>query len=258
MRHSSATCSAVSAIASVPYACCIFGLMNRQPSVVSSSFRPRANAASALPIDVRRPRHALDPAGDDERHLAAADRARPLHDGVEARPAQPVDRRSRHLFGQPGEQQRHAADVAVVFARLIRTPVDHVVDARDVEAGISFAERRDGDAARSSVRTLGERARRTGRTACGRRRRCRRCAWVGSDYRNRGSGIRDQAAGSSGLKAHRAQSKIFEQVVEGFARAKSLEPRAVSHRPLRQHILLVLLDLSRATRSPTGTFFVSQ
>ena len=48
MRHSSATASAVSPIASVPYACCIFGLMNRQPSVVSSSFSPRANAASAL------------------------------------------------------------------------------------------------------------------------------------------------------------------------------------------------------------------
>ena len=46
-------------------------------------------------------------------------------------------------FGRPGQQQRHAADVAIVFSRLVRAPVDHVVYACDVEAGISLPERRD-------------------------------------------------------------------------------------------------------------------
>ena len=154
-RHSSATCSAVSGIASVPYACCIFGLMNRQPSVVSSSFRPRANAASALPIDERRARHALDAAGDDERHLAAADRARRLHDGIEARPAQPVHRRSRHLLAAA----RRAAAPCGRRCGCPRPPDSRTRRSRRrraIRRGWDSASRSAamGMAARSSVRTL--------------------------------------------------------------------------------------------------------
>ena len=77
MRHSAATFSAVSGIASVPNACSIFGLTNRHPSVVSSS-EPARKRGVGLGENERRPRHALDAAGDDDRHLLAA-RAGGLH-----------------------------------------------------------------------------------------------------------------------------------------------------------------------------------
>ena len=50
-----------------------------------------------------------------------------------------------HFLGQPGEEERHAADVPVVFARLVRAPEYHVVYSRDVEPWVARAKLSDGD-----------------------------------------------------------------------------------------------------------------
>ena len=76
----------------------------------------------------RRACHGFHAAGDDEVEFAGTDRSRGGPDGVEPRGAEPVHRRARHAVRQPGEQRRHARDVAVVLARLIGAAEDDFVD----------------------------------------------------------------------------------------------------------------------------------
>ncbi len=136
---------------------CIFGLMNRQPSVVSSSFRPRAKAASALAMTygardmLSTPpamTSAISPLPIARAACTTASRLDP-HNRLTVDPG---------TSWEPGEQQRHATDVAVVFTGLIGTPVNHIVDASAVEAGISLEERGDGDRGQVVGTHGGERA----------------------------------------------------------------------------------------------------
>ena len=93
----------------------------------------------------RRARHALDAAGNHQLHFTGGNGAGGDGDRIHARAAQPVDGRARHFLRQPGEEQRHSADVAIVFPRLIRAPVDDVVQPQPVDAGIAVAKCGDGD-----------------------------------------------------------------------------------------------------------------
>ena len=114
---------------------------------------PRANARIRLVHHERRARHALDAAGD-RRDPSRRRRSRgPPGDGVHARSAQAVDGRARDAVRQPGQQQRHPPDVAIVLPRLVRAAIDHVVQPLPVDAGVAVLQRRSGMAARSSVRT---------------------------------------------------------------------------------------------------------
>ena len=65
-------------------------------------------------------------------------------DGVQARTAQTVDRRARHLDGQPGQQRGHAGDVAVVFAGLVGAAQDRIVQLFPTHAGIAGYQGLDG------------------------------------------------------------------------------------------------------------------
>jgi hypothetical protein len=100
-----------------------------------------AEGALGLGHDEGRTGHALDPTGDQQLHLAALDGTRGDADGVHARAAQAVDRRPRHLEGQPGKEQRHAGDIAVVLAGLVGAAVDHVADGLPVDSGIAVHQR---------------------------------------------------------------------------------------------------------------------
>ncbi len=121
----------------------ISGLTKRQPIVVSSIFAARENALSALAITNGARVMLSTPPAIIERRLAALDCPRGDGDRVHARSAQPVHRRPRHGSGQPGQQQRHARDVAIVLARLIGAAVDDVVDRRPVDPRIALDERTD-------------------------------------------------------------------------------------------------------------------
>ena len=68
----------------------------------------------------RRPRHALDAAGDAHVGLAAGDGMRRADQRVEARAAQPVVHGAGRLDRQTRQQQRVAGDVAAVLAGLAR------------------------------------------------------------------------------------------------------------------------------------------
>ena len=116
---SSATCWAVCGMESVPCSRSISGLTNRQPSVVSCTSFDARERRRGLGHDERRPRHRLDPARHHQVRVPRPDRPGGLPERVQARPAQPVDRRARHLHRQPCQQRRHARDVAVVLPRLV-------------------------------------------------------------------------------------------------------------------------------------------
>ena len=100
--------------------------------------------ALGLGHDEWRARHAFDAAGDHQLGLASPDRPRRSDDGVHAGAAQPVDRRSANADRQPGQQQRHAGDVAIVFARLVGAAKDDVVDRLPVDAGVSAHQGLEG------------------------------------------------------------------------------------------------------------------
>ena len=152
--NSAATFSAVSGIESTPYCSFISGLTKRQPIVVSYDLRvARETALSALDMTkgarvmLSTPPAIISSASPDLIARAA------VADRVEARSAQPVDRRAGHLDRQARRAARHARDVAVVLARLVGAAVDHVVDRRPVDAGVALISALIGNAARSSVRT---------------------------------------------------------------------------------------------------------
>ncbi len=76
----------------------------------------------------RRAAHRLDPGSDIDVRLAQQQRASGACHGVEPRAAQPVDRRAGDLDREPGQQQRHARDVAVVLTGLVRATHIDILD----------------------------------------------------------------------------------------------------------------------------------
>ena len=111
--------------------------------VVSSIFAARENALSALPMTKgARDMLSTPPAIiSDVSPLLIARAA--IADGIHARTAQAIDGRARHLDREPGQQQRHAPDVAVVLARLVGAAVDHVIDGGPVHPGVALDQRAD-------------------------------------------------------------------------------------------------------------------
>ena len=86
--------------------------------------------------------------------IARPDSAGGGADRVKARAAEPVDRRARHLGRQPGQQQRHAGDVAVVLARLVGAAEEAHRRPRPSRAErCAPSARGSGCAPRSSART---------------------------------------------------------------------------------------------------------
>ena len=122
----------------------------------------RLRAARQAPLGLldhpRRPAHRLDPAGEVEVALAQLHRARRRVDRLQARGAEPVHGRSRDAVGQPGEQRRHARDVAVVLARLVGGAEVDVGDrsgstpVRSTTAPIAWAARSSGRTPESAPR----------------------------------------------------------------------------------------------------------
>jgi hypothetical protein len=95
----------------------------------------------------------LDAAGEHERGLAALDCARGNRDRVQARAAEAIDRRTGYFRRKSGEQQCHAAHIAIVLARLIRAAIDDVVDRTQSAVRLRSTNAFSGTAPRSSART---------------------------------------------------------------------------------------------------------
>src|SRR6266699_1892374 len=85
-----------------------------------------------------RPRHAFNPSGNDQVRFAAFDRARGSRDRVHTGAAKPVHGRSGNFLWQTSKQQCHAANVSVVFARLVGATVDHVIHGAPVHSCIAL------------------------------------------------------------------------------------------------------------------------
>ncbi len=129
---------------------------------------PAGNAREGLGEHPRRARHRLHPAGDDDLGVTGLDGAGGDHGGVEARAAQPIDRRRGHADRQAGEQHGHPADVAVVLPGPVGVAPHDLVDLTVVEAGSAVEHPGQGDGGQVVGAHIGERTaeaaeRRTGR-----------------------------------------------------------------------------------------------
>ncbi len=89
----------------------------------------------------RRPGHALHPAGDHQLRFTAFNRPRRDADRVEAGATQAVDGATGHALRQPGQQQRHARHVAVVFPGLVGAAQNHIVNARGIQPRVTLQQR---------------------------------------------------------------------------------------------------------------------
>ena len=117
----------------------------------------------------RRAAHRLDAAGDEEVAVTRGDRVTRGDDGREARGAEPVDGHAGDGLRQPGEQRRHARDVAVVLTGLVRAAEVDVLDLLRRDGGPLDGR---GDRERGEIvgAHAGRGRRRSGRSACERRR----------------------------------------------------------------------------------------
>ena len=79
----------------------------------------------------------FDAAGDGKRDLTCGDGSRGAADGIEPGGAEPVDRVARHRHRESREQQRHARDIAVIFARLVGAAEHDFLDQRRIERGMA-------------------------------------------------------------------------------------------------------------------------
>jgi len=100
-------------------------------------------ALSGLAHHKRRARHGFDAAGNCEIHVADANGARRIADGVQSRRAKPIDSEAGNGVRQPGKQQGHARDIAIVFAGLVRATKEHFVETRPVGLRVAIDERAD-------------------------------------------------------------------------------------------------------------------
>ncbi|MNZ82899.1 hypothetical protein D3C78_1016110 [compost metagenome] len=91
----------------------------------------------------RRTGHRLDAAGNRQLHLAAGDGAKGGADSVHARGAEAVQGHTRHAVRQACQQQRHARDVAVVFAGLVGAAEEHLVQQIPLHLRVALDQRLD-------------------------------------------------------------------------------------------------------------------
>jgi hypothetical protein len=111
-------------MASTPYCAFISGLMKRQPIVVSKISAARENASPALPV---------------------TNGARGVTHRIEAGGAQPVHGDAGDPVRQPGQQQRHACDIAVVLAGLVGAAEKDFIQPRPVGLCIAGDQRLERD-----------------------------------------------------------------------------------------------------------------
>src|SRR6266852_6155546 len=93
--------------------------------------------------DERSARHALDAAGDHQLRFTAPNRSRCGRYGIHARTAKPVHGRTGNFLRQTGQQQRHPRDVSIVFSRLVRAPVNHIIDGAPIHTRVSLHQGAD-------------------------------------------------------------------------------------------------------------------
>src|SRR5262249_62412638 len=93
-----------------------------------------------------------------EIHFAAADGARCVAARVQARRAQPVDGDAGHRVRQPGQEQRHARDIAVVLAGLVGAAEIDVIEPRPIGLAVAGDQRLDRHRGEIVGAYLGERA----------------------------------------------------------------------------------------------------
>src|SRR6202035_2624716 len=77
--------------------------------------------------------------------------------GVEAGRAQPVDGDAGDRIRQPGQQKRHAGDVAIVLAGLVGTAEEHFVEPRPIGLFVAGDQRLDRHRGQVVGAYLGER-----------------------------------------------------------------------------------------------------
>ena len=128
---------------------------------------PAAEGLIGLAQDIRRAAHRLNATGNH--HIAAArlDHARGDIDRLQPRRAKPIDGRARHAHGQSRKKRRHACDISVVLARLIRRTEVHIVDERAIDPS---ARHDRADRVRSEV--VGTHRRKRAAVATNRRADC--------------------------------------------------------------------------------------
>ena len=148
---------------------CLAHRLEREPLLEPRVRKPPAElgvvgddvAARPRPVALhhreRRAAHRLDAAGDEEVALPRSDRPARFDDGREAGGAEPVDGDAGNGLRQPGEQQRHARDVPVVLAGLVRAADEDVLDLARRHAG-SVDRGTDGEGGEIVGPRPGERA----------------------------------------------------------------------------------------------------
>ena len=171
----------------------------------------------------RRAAHRLDAADEHQRRVAGLDRAAGLHRGVEARAAEAVDGRGGHARRQPGQQHRHAPDVAVVLARAVGVAEHDVVDARGVEVGRALEQRAHGVGGEVVGPHAGQRAARAPE---------RRAHRVEDEGLAAHAGATDASSSRSAASSSSVGSAEVSQVVRHRA-APSRSPRAPARRRRR-------------------------
>ena len=108
--------------------------------------------------DIRSARHTLDAASHDQIGIAVADGPGPNNDGLQTRSAQAVHSDARHFRWKPGKEQCHTRDIAIVFACLVRTPVDHITEPLPVDGRVAFDERAERQRSEIVGANTGQRA----------------------------------------------------------------------------------------------------
>src|SRR6185436_21182964 len=90
-------------------------------------------------------RHTLNPACNHQRCFTRLNSTGGDCDGFEARAAETIDCRPRHLHWEPSQQKRHTRHVAIVLAGLIRASVDDIIDRTPIDSRVSLYEGLDGN-----------------------------------------------------------------------------------------------------------------
>ncbi len=132
--------------------------MKRQPIVVSKISALRAKASSAFPCTKgARVMDSTPPASANSISPALMARAAvPTASMPEAHSRLSVTPGT--LCGKPGQEQRHARDVAVVFAGLVGAAVKHLVELFPVDMGVALLQRAQRHRGQIVGAHLGERA----------------------------------------------------------------------------------------------------
>src|SRR5262245_66259358 len=105
-----------------------------------------------------RARHRFNAAGDREVHFAGPNSTRGGADCFEARSTEAVQSHARHVVWQARKQERHARNVAVVFAGLIGAAIEDFLELCPIDLRITRHQSLDRNGGKIVRTDLGERA----------------------------------------------------------------------------------------------------